>query len=1018
MQRPSFILSLLILLVCAPVLRAQQYNFRNYSVSDGLAQSQVYAICEDSRGNLWFGTRGGGVSRYDGQSFTSFTEENGLVNNYLRTIIEDAQGNLWFGTDEGVSKYDGKKFTNYTVKDGLCDNPVNAILQDKKGNYWFGTDEGGLCRFDGKKFTVYSEKDGFVKTKVFCLFEDESGIVWVGSEIGASKHDPSREGTGQRSFVTYTTKSGLAGNTVRSIVNDDEGNLWFGTYGAGISRYDGKAWTTYNTNDGLCNNTVHCLVNGGDGSLWIGTAIGVSRFDGKTFTTYTEREGLCNNVIMCMRKDSWGNTWFGSSGGGVSRYDNERFVHFNEKSGKMGTWVYALHQDLEGDLWFCTSSGGVTRYDGMYYKHYTEEDGFTSGKVKCVHEDSLGRLWFGTIGEGAFMFDGNGFTRFSRRDGLTGNFVNSITTDTLGNVWFATSGGGVCRYNEPTRQFTRYSLKEGLSSNRVFVLLNDNNGNIWAGTSGKGISKFTLPRDSSEAITITNYTGREEFPAATLRTIIKDSKGTLFFGSAGGGIIRYDGTKFQAITKTDGIRSNNIYSLVLDYAGNLWVGSEKGLDRIDFGKNYSILGIRYYGKPEGFIGIETSQNAAMRDDHGNLWFGTIYGATRYDPREDRPNRIPPKTHITGIRLFFNRIEQTPFADSLASWYPLPGKLVLPYDQNHLSFDFVGINLRNPEGVKYRWMLEGFDRDWSPPSTQRDAVYSNIPPGKYTFKVMASNEDNIWNSEARTFSFTITPPFWATWWFRSAVIASAALFIWLIFYMRVRQIKRKNRIRLEKVELEKNILELEQKSLRLQMNPHFIFNSLNSIQGFIAQNDTAQAKWYLSKFAKLMRQILESSRETYIPLSGEVSLLHNYLTLEKLCLNDRLDFSVTVDGSIDAEMIGIPPMIVQPYVENALRHGIAHKVEKGTIAVHFSIEADLLKCEVSDDGVGREKAALLKRSSNGTTHKSTAMAVTSERLERLNKETSSNGRIVINDLVDPEGEPAGTQVCIYMPFVSF
>lgn len=1016
MRLLTFISSLLVWFACITSLHAQQYNFRNFSVSDGLAQSQVYAICEDSRGNLWFGTRGGGVSRYDGQSFTSFTEEDGLVNNYLRAIIEDRQGNLWFGTDEGVSKYDGKKFTNYTVDEGLCDNPVNAILQDVKGNYWFGTDEGGLCRFDGKTFHSYNEKDGFHNTKVFCLYEDKDGNIWVGNEVGASKYVPSREGKEQKIFSTYTTRSGLAGNTIRSIVQDEDGDLWFGTYGAGISKYDGSRWTTYNMRDGLCNNTVHCLLNGGDGSLWIGTAIGVSRFDGEKFTTYTEREGLCNNVIMCMLRDSWGNTWFGSSGGGVSRYDNERFVHFNEKSGKMGTWVYALHQDKEGNMWFCTSSGGVTKYDGMYYRQYTEKDGFTSGKVKCVHEDSLGRLWFGTIGEGAFMFDGYSFTRFSRKDGLSGNFVNSITTDTLGNVWFATSGGGVCRYQEATRQFTRYSLKEGMSSNRVFVLLNENNKYIWAGSSGKGISRITLPEDSSQSITITNFTAKNEFPNATIRSIVMDKNGKLFFGSAGAGVISYNGNRFEAITKKDGISSNNIYSLVLDIAGNLWVGSEKGLDRVDFGKNYSILGIRHYGKPEGFVGIETSQNAAMRDDRGNLWFGTIYGATRYDPREDRPNRITPKTHITGVRLFFNRIEQTSFADSVAAWYPLPGKLVLPYDQNHLSFDFVGINLRNPEGVQYRWMLEGFDEGWSPPSAQRDAVYSNIPPGSYTFKVIAGNEDHIWNKEPVTFSFTITPPFWATWWFRSAVISAGILLLWLVFATRLRQIKRKNRVRLEKLELEKNILELEQKSLRLQMNPHFIFNSLNSIQGFIAQNDTAQAKWYLSKFARLMRQILESSRETYIPLSSEVSLLQNYLTLEKLCLNDKLGFSVAVDDAIDIDAVCIPPMIVQPYVENALRHGIAHKIEKGNITVHFSMEGDLLKCIVTDDGVGREKASLLKHS-NGEKHKSTAMAVTSERLERLNKETSSNGRILINDLVDPEGEPAGTEVCIYMPFIN-
>jgi ligand-binding sensor domain-containing protein len=995
---------------------AQQYNFRNFSVAEGLAQSQVYAICEDSRGNLWLGTRGGGVSRFDGQTFTSFTEEDGLVSNYLRTIIEDKQGNLWFGTDEGVSKYDGRKFTNYTEKDGLCSNLVNAVLQDNSGNYWFGTDDEGLSRFDGKKFTTFSDKDGLPNKKIFCLFLDnKTGMIWAGTEVGASRFDPANL-TVKKAFTTYTVRSGLAGNTIRSIINDDRGNLWFGTYGGGITRYDGKTWKTYTVSDGLCNNTVHCLLNAGNGKLWIGTAIGVSRFDGEDFTTFTELEGLCNNVIMCVAKDSWGNTWFGSSGGGVSRYDNERFVHFNEKSGKMGTWVYALHQDKQGNMWFCTSSGGVTRYDGTYYTHYTANDGFTDGKVKCIHEDSLGRLWFGTIGEGAYVFDSNGFAHFGRKEGLSGNFVNDISSDSFGNIWFATSGGGLCRYNEPAREFTRYSLKEGLSSNRIFVLFNDRKGNIWAGTSGKGISKIILPSNNDSTIKIVNYPCKKDLGSNTIRSILADDKGTLFFASAGGGVLRYDGKDFSAITKKNGISSNNIYSFVLDNGNNLWIGTEKGLDKIIFGDGYAIAGIRHYGKPEGFVGIETSQNAAMRDSAGDLWFGTIYGATKYNPIEDRPNRTPPKTQITGIRLFFNRIEQTPYGDSLSAWYPIPAKLVLPYSQNHLSFDFVGISLRNPESVRYSWKLEGFDDQWSPPSLQRDAVYSNLPPGNYTFQVKACNEDGVWNAAPQSFAFTITPPVWETWWFRITAAALLVLLLWLGLYLRVRQVKRKNRVRLEKVELEKNILELEQKSLRLQMNPHFIFNSLNSIQGFITQNDTAQAKWYLSKFAKLMRQILEHSRETYIPLSNEVSLLQNYLALERLVLNEQLDFSIIADDSIDPEIVAIPPMIVQPYVENALRHGLAHKTGKGTITLRFSIDNDLLKCEVTDNGVGREKAALLKQTTGPEKHKSTAMAVTSERLERLTKETSANARIAITDLYNDDREPAGTRVDIYMPFV--
>ncbi|NJK85186.1 MAG: histidine kinase [Bacteroidales bacterium] len=304
-------------------------------------------------------------------------------------------------------------------------------------------------------------------------------------------------------------------------------------------------------------------------------------------------------------------------------------------------------------------------------------------------------------------------------------------------------------------------------------------------------------------------------------------------------------------------------------------------------------------------------------------------------------------------------------------------------------------------------MEGFNSEWSPALKQREITFTNLPPGKYIFKVTACNENNLWNNQPASFTFQITPPLWQELWFKILAILVLIGFIWFIFSLRIRQIKTKNRIVREKLEMEKNIIHLEQEAARLQMNPHFIFNSLNSIQGFISINDAVQAKNYLSKFAKLMRLILENSREEFIPLQNEVDILRNYLELEKLSASHSFDFLIGISEEIDASHIMIPPMMIQPFVENAIIHGVKKKEGKGRIQIHFSLKGErVLLCEVTDDGVGRERSI-----SANKTHKSTGIAVTRQRLEQYKIQTGVNTGIEIIDLKDP----CGTTVLLLLPY---
>ncbi len=1005
-----FLLWLLVFVTAA----AQQYTFRNYSVDDGLAQSQVYTMCEDNTGSMWFGTRGGGLSRFDGIDFKSYTVQEGLVSNYIRCLLKDAAGNLWIGTDNGLSVYNGKVFTTYTAAKGLGDVVINDLALDKEGEIWIAT-EKGIYHTQKNRVIAFNPENNLAAERFNCMLADAAGNIWAGSDRGLYCFSKEKNNWHTEHF---TEKEGLPNPIITALSLRDDGGIWICTYGGGVAAYYRNTFLSINKSGGLASNTVFDCTDVGEGVVWFCTASGITKYDpskGNSYTQITETEGLAKNVVMCVFKDSFGNLWFGTSGGGVSRLSSERFIHYTAIKGVFGTWVYSILQDRDDVMWFGTSEGGVTTYDGVFYKRFSERNGFTASKIKCIAQDVQGNIWLGTISDGVYMYNGKTFRHFNNRNGLSSNFINYILTDSSGRVLLATAGGGIsCLLPSKNNTYAVKNIRprEGLADDRINTLVADRAGNIWAGAAGNGISKIRFAEDGS--YTIKNYSRQDGLTSNAIRCAVIDRDGDILFGTADAGLIIYNGTKFISISKVDGLPSNNIYSCILDANKNLWIGTDKGIDCIYLTAENKIGAIRHYGKPEGFTGIETIQNAVWLDKRTNLWFGTVKSATVYNPGADRELKTP-RVHIAGMHLFFDRIEETAYGKKTRAWYPLPDSLVLPYDQNHISFDVIGIEQSNPESVRYRWMLEGFDKnEWSPITAKREAVYSNLPPGTYTFKVKAMNERGEWNEIPAEYTFTIRPPFWQTWWFILAASILVIGIVWFFAASALRKLKKENVQEKQRLEAERTLIELEQKALRLQMNPHFLFNCLNSIKGLIAEDKPEQAKIYLSKFAKLMRSILDHSMEAFITLENEITGLQMYAELEKLSRDDAFDFSIAIGAGIDPSFIEIPPMLIQPFVENAILHGMAGKAGRGRITVSFTQQENYLHCVIEDDGVGRTKAAEMKQ--DFMQHKSAAITVTQERLNILNKKLNLEAiKITVEDLTDVQQKPCGTRVTVLIPF---
>jgi ligand-binding sensor domain-containing protein len=1000
-------LYLLLILFFSYQLNAQQYNFRNYSIEEGLPQSQVYAITEDNNGYIWLGTRGGGISRFDGLNFTNITTSQGLCSDFINCFKKDNKGRIFIGTDNCLTMYDGSSFNGFGKEKGLYNEKIYCLESAPDGVIWIGT-EKGIYHFDKDTIYRFGRKLGIPMERINCLYRSKAGEMWAGTEKGIYRIFMNERK--QWEYKLYRKSDGLPADEITCVKEDKKGGIWICTYGGGVCRFDNQSFSVLKYSDGLPSNTVYTCNPDADGSIWFGTPSGVCNYNpvNNIFRVYTEKEGLSNNVVSAIYQDKSGNNWFGTSGGGVSKLSDMAFIHYSAINGLMGSWVYSILQDKNGNTWFGTSEGGVTKYDGKFYKRFSQRHGFTAHKVRAIFEDSIGRLWFGTTSDGCYIYDGKVFRHYATDNGLSSNFINYITSDSYGRILLATAGGGitVADFTGNKITFSCLNQKNGLAGDRVSSVHTDRNGVVWAACYGQGISKIIPEKDLSYKI--------ENFKSSVCRNarcIVSDQSGNIYIGTADKAIAVSEGNSFSQLDNLSMLNSRNIYSLIFDDVGNLFAGTEKGLDRITFDNYLSIKSVKHFGKAEGFRGIETIQNSVHKDKTGKLWFGSVKCATVFDPEASRTAGIPTVL-LNGVTLFFEDINLTQYAPGKSGKH---GKILsLPYHKNHLGFQFTGIEHSNPEGVQYKWKLEGFDEEWSPVSKRREAVYSNLPPGKYTFCVLAANEDHKWGKPVH-YAFVITPPFWKTWWFLLTCGLTVTSVVAGGMYLNVRAIRKRNEKEKAVLEMQKNLLELEQKALRLQMNPHFLFNCLNSIKGLIAEGNSENAKLYLTRFSKLMRAMLEYSRQSFIALENEIEYLRNYIELEKLSFGDKLEFRIEVSDELISAKISIPPMLIQPFVENSLIHGIAPRQSKGKVIVNFSIENNHIACVVEDDGIGREAAA--QRSlQNDEKYASAAIAVTQERLNMVNRIMGYEGSgIEVTDLKNERGNAGGTKVKLLIPY---
>lgn len=1047
--------------------------FTNYTAEDGLALDAIRCSAVDKDGNLWFGTDGGGVSRYDGRSFTNYTNQHGLLSNLVLTIAQDRNGDLWFGTSEGASRFDGRSFTNYTTTDGLASNVVKEIFQHNSGNLWFVTAGRGLSRYDGNKFVSLTTEHGLADNNVSVIAEDKSGNLLIGTGNGISYYDG-------KTITNYTPPQ-LRNHLITSIAEDNQGNIWVGTR-SGIFRYSAKEISSDSATVIFPKKIITCITKDQAGNLWTGTdGDGVIRYDGRTFTRFTTINGLSTNNVSSISEDKTGNLWFGTGGGGIIRYGGKSFMNYTAAHGIGDYSIFGMIEDNAGDLWFGnTGGGGVARYDGKSFSTYTTSQGLAHNRfARPLIKDKKGNLWIATYGGGVSCFDGKSFTNYTRTDGLSSNAISCIAETRSGKIWFGTYDRGATCYDG--NSFINYSEVHGLAGNFIVCITEDAEGGVWFGTR-EGLTRF----DGSSFF---SYSTANGFPNNEVYSAAMDKAGNLWFGTMGGGVSRFDGKSFMNFTVAQGLPNNNVWSIVIDSAGKIIFGTNAGLAVLvnfsrypatekepltrpaqndlnnDDLKNYTPQ-FEIYNVSAGYPIKDVNPYSMIQDSKGNLWMGTgavKTGLIRFDyssvhkdqepavpvlhnvkinnenvcwqvllPQSLRKDtgKINPGPHITeevttlgfilteeardSMRSRFKGIK----FDSIRRFYPIPENLVLPYRHNNISFDFGSIELNSPKLVRHQYILEGYDKEWSPITEKTSASFGNIGEGSYTFKIKARSPEGVW-SEPVAYTFKVLPPWWQTWWFRVAAVLCVVSLVygfirWRLHHKFTQQLEQSKKEK-QLAELQQQKAEIEMHALRAQMNPHFIFNSLNSINRFILQNNKAQASEYLTKFSKLVRMILQNSQVSLITLESELDALKLYLDLEALRFEHHFDFKISVPNELDVEALKVPPLIIQPYVENAIWHGLMHKEEKGHLDIEVSEHKKYLIFHITDDGIGRKHAALIAGKS-ATRHNSMGLKITAERIAMMHRLNGDESPITINDLVNADGSAAGTEVIIKMPLI--
>jgi signal transduction histidine kinase/ligand-binding sensor domain-containing protein len=916
-----------------------RYQQVTWQERDGLPQNTVVAITATRDGYVWLGSYEG-AARFDGVRFTLFSKSNttGIGNSFVTSLLERRDGDLWLGTyGGGVSRFSGGRFTQYAMADGLSSDFVWSLFEDHTGTLWIGTDGGGVNAFSGGHFTPYTIAQDLPGNVVRAIIDDGRGGLLVGTNRGIARIADGR-------VSPYEARADVAHADINRLARAPDGSLWVATTSGRLYRVDSHGVTEFGHDHGWTNNRAESMGADEEGRMWVGTSRdGLFRYAAGGFERYARADGLPGARVQAIARGLDNDLWIGTDGGLV-RFTQPRVTVYTQRDGLHDDYVGSIVQDVQGTVWVETGQG-VARLVNGAFKILDANDGFPDRRLSLARRAAGLPLLYTNSGLARWVDDR--FVHTKEAVDIPWDRVSAALEDRTGTLWLAIREGGLIRVRDG--HATHLTTMDGLTDDSVQVLFEDRRGNLWVGTLRNGVTRISDGKMKS-------WSTRDGLAANFVKAFHEDAAGTMWIGTHGGGLSRFKDGKFATISVRQGLYNDDIFQILEDDDANLWMNcntgiwrtSVKELNEVADGRRAAVESFAY-GTADGMVSSEgVGANIAgwkMRD--GSLWFPTTKGIVAIDPR--RRDTEPPRVVIEGMT-----IDREPLA--------IAGQVRLTPGQENLEIQYTGLSWSRPQAIKFKFRLIGLDRAWVDAGARRTAYYSHLPPGSYTFNVIADNGEGVWNASGKTLAIVVLPPFYQTWWFRAAVASSLVALVWLSWRYRIAQLRRAqvaqqafSRQLIQSQERERQRIAAE---LHDSLGQNLLVVKNRALLGALSQ-EVEEARNQFSEIGVTVAQTLEEVRTIAFNLrphhldqlgltTAIRAMIENIAESSAIAMTSELD---DIDGVFTpADEITIY-RIIQESLSNVVKHSSASEAR---VAVHC--REHQVEITIRDNGQGFASSA--------------------------------------------------------------
>jgi len=941
--------------------------------------------------------------------YRHYTVKNGLPGATIYGILQDSKGYMWFGSENGVSRFDGKKFTTYTLRDGLTDNTVLNLYEDKKGRIWFLTLNGQLCYYFNDHFHnpsndtmlaglppsgYYSLPEEDAMGNLYFTSSSQVTFVFTADKIVNNKdklaatlhHNGTDSFTVVHVFGDYNQLL-IPGYGHNVLIHKD--SIMYFLYKQTIYEYGSSITPIYHNAQFDLVKVRRFLTIGNDFWICSGSgAIQVAGFKTEKPTLRTYFEGIQINLVY---RDREGNLWFSTQGDGLYLYSahlrpgNQVIPGYENTSGN----VRVLHLDNQGTIWAGGEKNQVYRIDNTGCNQVILKGGFPAlSSIYDIIDDRKNHIYI--VSDDRFIklnattneqlkleptkSDKQKFSSINLKSLSKGPGESIIAFNPYGLFFYQPESG--------THNHGLMTVKRPTDNQRIFTGYYARNGIFWV-ANNNGLNKYT----DSKLIPFRYDSTELKEP---ISRIIETADGKLIVATRSKGLYLIEREKIvQVFSAADGLASD-ICNRISMSGNKVLVATAQGVSLLKY--DGRLTGLRNYTTKDGLLSNEVNDVISKND---TLYIGSAEGLSVIAENSSERSEAPP-LYITHALYGDENI--------------YPQKASFSYLNSYLQFRFVAITFQQPEAIEYRYRLAGADNAWQI-NTSGVVDYPGLQPGKYTFEVQAKKYNSDWSNIER-FSFQIQAPFWMENWFYVLCLSILLTSVYSI----ISYLLRRNRLQKHrKLGIQNRMMKLEQQALSALMNPHFIFNALNSIQHYLHENDTLAANKYLSLFARLTRKNMEAVMKPEVILEDELERLELYLNFEKLRFGNKLNYQIQIPEGLDMDDFILPPMVLQPFIENAIWHGLMPKTEGGNILIEVQkVNDSSFAIELTDDGIGIEVSKGMKRN-QGLAHTSLGLQMTFERLQLWAKQNNGEVQIKMEQITDDKGISRGTRVYLLLPY---